>query len=312
MAGYAFAKIDFPGRRALFVATLAGLMVPKEAMFIPLFLMILRRPPAEHATQALILPRLAAPLGVFIMTQFFSKVPAEVEEAARIDGAGPWRIFYTIMLPLARPAMASLAIFTFVLTWNDYLWPLVASTRDRLVHRHHRTGLAAIQLRRHHQPRRLDGPGAHRQPAADRRLPDLPTPADPRHHPGQRREVARPLKASVLSRLPSTCPPIEGEQTVPYSPRKRTHRRRLRRRWPRARSSAPAPEPARQLAPPPTPAAAPAAASLPASGPSALKPTPSARSPTPSSKGTTIQLARFFGDCSTDRRQQHRPEQGRR
>jgi len=128
MAGYAFAKIDFSGRKALFIATLAGLMVPKEAMFIPLFLMI-SGAHLQNSYSALILPRLAAPLGVFIMTQFFSKVPAEVEEAARVDGAGPWRIFYTIMLPLARPAMASLAIFTFVLTWNDYLWPLVASTK---------------------------------------------------------------------------------------------------------------------------------------------------------------------------------------
>lgn len=142
MAGYAFAKIDFPGRKALFVATLAGLMVPKEAMFIPLFLMF-SDAHLQNNYSALILPRLAAPLGVFIMTQFFSKVPAEVEEAARVDGAGPWRIFYTIMLPLARPAMASLAIFTFVLTWNDYLWPLVASTKTAWFTV--TTGLASLQ-----------------------------------------------------------------------------------------------------------------------------------------------------------------------
>ena len=142
MAGYAFAKIDFPGRKALFIATLAGLMVPKEAMFIPLFLMI-SGAHLQNSYAALILPRLAAPLGVFIMTQFFSKVPAEVEEAARVDGAGPWRIFYTIMLPLARPAMASLAIFTFVLTWNDYLWPLVASTKTAWFTV--TTGLASLQ-----------------------------------------------------------------------------------------------------------------------------------------------------------------------
>lgn len=142
MAGYAFAKIRFPGRRLLFVVVLAGLMVPKEAMFVPLFLMI-SNVDLQNTYAALILPRLAAPLGVFIMTQFFSKVPDAIEEAARIDGAGRWRVFFEVMLPLARPAMASLAIFTFVLTWNDYLWPLVASTRTEWFTV--TTGLASLQ-----------------------------------------------------------------------------------------------------------------------------------------------------------------------
>lgn len=142
MAGYAFAKIPFRGRRILFAATLGGLMVPKEAMFIPLFLMI-SGANIQNSYEALILPRIAAPLGVFIMTQFFSKLPGELDEAARIDGAGPWRIFIFIMLPLARPAMASLAIFTFVLTWNDYLWPLVASTKTEWFTV--TTGLASLQ-----------------------------------------------------------------------------------------------------------------------------------------------------------------------
>lgn len=142
MAGYAFARIAFPGRRVVFVIVLAGLMVPKEAMFIPLFLMI-SSADLQNTYPALILPRLAAPLGVFLMTQFFSKVPPEMEEAARIDGAGRWRTFVSVMLPLARPAMASLAIFTFVLTWNDYLWPLVASTRTEWFTI--TTGLASLQ-----------------------------------------------------------------------------------------------------------------------------------------------------------------------
>jgi len=142
MAGYAFARIPFPGKRGVFVLVLAGLMVPKEAMFIPLFLMI-SGADLQNTYPALILPRLAAPLGVFLMTQFFSKVPLEMEEAARIDGAGRWRTFFSVMLPLARPAMASLAIFTFVLTWNDYLWPLVASTRTEWFTI--TTGLASLQ-----------------------------------------------------------------------------------------------------------------------------------------------------------------------
>ena len=142
MAGYAFAKVEFPGRRVLFVAVLAGLMVPKEAMFIPLFLEF-SNAGAQNTYPALILPRLAAPLGVFLMTQFFSTIPSEVEEAARVDGAGRWRVFFEIMLPLARPAMASLAIFTFVLTWNDYLWPLVISTQSEWFTV--TTGLASLQ-----------------------------------------------------------------------------------------------------------------------------------------------------------------------
>jgi len=142
MAGYAFARIQFPGRRILFVLVLAGLMVPKEAMFVPLFLFFSDL--GQHNTyQALFLPRIATPLGVFLITQFFRKVPAELEEAARMDGAGRWRIFWSIMLPLARPAMASLAIFTFVLTWNDFLWPLVSATRNDMFTV--TTGLASLQ-----------------------------------------------------------------------------------------------------------------------------------------------------------------------
>lgn len=142
MAGYAFARIDFPGRTFVYATVLAGLMIPKEAMFIPLFTMI--ADVQMHNTYAsLILPRIAAPLGVFLMTQFFQKVPLDVEEAARIDGAGPWRTFFQVMLPLARPSMVALGIFTFVQTWNDYLWPLVSATKSEMFTI--TTGLASLQ-----------------------------------------------------------------------------------------------------------------------------------------------------------------------
>jgi multiple sugar transport system permease protein len=117
MAGYAFGRMEFRHKNALFLLTLAGLMVPREAMFIPL-----------NTYPALFLPRIALPLGVFIMTQFFAAIPHEMEEAARLDGAGHWRTFRSVMLPLAVPAMAALAIFAFVQSWNDYLWPLVVAT----------------------------------------------------------------------------------------------------------------------------------------------------------------------------------------
>ena len=128
MAGYAFGRLEFPFKRTLFVVTLAGLMVPREAMFIPLYLMF-STTDQLNTYPALFLPRIALPLGVFIMTQFFRAVPHEMEEAALVDGAGHGRIFVSIMLPLARPAMAALAIFAFVQSWNDYLWPLVVATK---------------------------------------------------------------------------------------------------------------------------------------------------------------------------------------
>jgi multiple sugar transport system permease protein len=127
MAGYAFGRLNFRFKQPLFVLTLAGLMVPREAMFIPLYLMF-STTDQLNSYPALFLPRIALPLGVFIMTQFFRAVPHELEEAAVLDGAGHLRIFVNIMLPLARPAMAALAIFAFVQSWNDYLWPLVVAT----------------------------------------------------------------------------------------------------------------------------------------------------------------------------------------
>ena len=142
MAGYAFARIDFRGKRIVYPFVLAGLMVPKEAMFIPLFLMFADFD-LQNTYVALILPRIATPLGVFIMTQFFKAIPKEIEEAAQIDGATRFTIFWRIMLPMSMPALTALAIFTFILTWNDYLWPLVIATRKEMFTL--TTGLASLQ-----------------------------------------------------------------------------------------------------------------------------------------------------------------------
>lgn len=142
MAGYAFARIPFRGKWLIFPLVLAGLMVPKEAMFVPLFLMFAEFD--QHNTyHALALPRIAAPLGVFIMTQFFAAIPDELEEAATVDGAGRWRTFFSVMMPMATPALTALAIFTFVLTWNDFLWPLVSATEREMFTI--TTGLASLQ-----------------------------------------------------------------------------------------------------------------------------------------------------------------------
>jgi len=117
-------------------------MVPKEAMFVPLFMMFSEAGLANSYI-ALIFPRVAFPLGVFIMTQFFSQVPSEMEEAAQVDGASPIRVFFSIMVPLARPALIALATFSFVQTWNDYLWPLVSATKPEMFTV--TTGLASLQ-----------------------------------------------------------------------------------------------------------------------------------------------------------------------
>ena len=127
-AGYALARLDFPFKRTLTVAALVGLMVPEQAVFIPLYTMF-----ADfgwhNSYHALILPRMAVPIGVFLMMQFFRAIPNDIEEAARIEGVGWLQIFWHIMMPLARPAMMTLAILTFLYAWNDYLWPLVSAQK---------------------------------------------------------------------------------------------------------------------------------------------------------------------------------------
>jgi len=125
-AGYALARLEFPFKAPIMVICLMGLMVPEQAVFIPLYTMF-----ADwgwhNSHHALILPRVAVPIGVFLMMQFFKAIPRDIEEAARIDGVGWLQIFWHIMLPLARPAMMTLAILTFLYAWNDYLWPLVSA-----------------------------------------------------------------------------------------------------------------------------------------------------------------------------------------
>ncbi|WP_420550534.1 carbohydrate ABC transporter permease [Litorivicinus lipolyticus] len=127
-AGFAFARLEFPYKRTLMAFCLLGLMVPEQAVFIPLYTMFADLG-WHNSYHALILPRVAVPIGVFLMMQFFKGVPGEIEEAARIDGVSTWQIFRHIMVPLARPAMITLAILTFLYAWNDYLWPLVSAQR---------------------------------------------------------------------------------------------------------------------------------------------------------------------------------------
>lgn len=124
MAGFAFAKYQFKGRDAIFVAFIATLMLPLEVIMIPIF-QVVKALGMYNSLAGIIIPPAATPTGVFLCRQFFLSVPDELLEAARIDGASERRIFTQLILPIARPVMSVLAIFSFMWRWNDYMWPLL-------------------------------------------------------------------------------------------------------------------------------------------------------------------------------------------
>ncbi|QSB16712.1 carbohydrate ABC transporter permease [Natronosporangium hydrolyticum] len=127
LAGYAFARIRFPGANLLFLVVLTGLLVPSEVTIVPLFQMFNRLGMIDTHWPLILVPIFGAPsvLATFIMRQFFLALPGELEEAARVDGLGRFAIYWRIALPLARPALGAVAIFTFLHSWNLYLEPIV-------------------------------------------------------------------------------------------------------------------------------------------------------------------------------------------
>lgn len=129
MAGYALAKIDFAGKRLLFSLVLLMLVVPGIATFVPLFVQVSNLGLA-NSYLGLILPYIVTPLGVFLMRQFIGDIPDALLEAAKLDGAGEVRTFFRLILPLSGPALATLAILTFLAQWNNFLWPLVIAQTD--------------------------------------------------------------------------------------------------------------------------------------------------------------------------------------
>jgi multiple sugar transport system permease protein len=127
LAGYAFARIRFAGRQVVFILLLATLMVPFQVVMIP-SLLIVRHLGLVDSLPALILPNLATPFGIYLLRQFFLSLPTELEEAAVIDGAGRIRLLSSILLPLMGAPLSTLAVLTFLNTWNDFLWPLVVTS----------------------------------------------------------------------------------------------------------------------------------------------------------------------------------------
>jgi multiple sugar transport system permease protein len=130
LAGYAFAKKRFPLRNVFFWLIVSTLMIPPQVTLIPLYVITLRLRLHDNLL-AVILPGTALTFGIFLMRQFIQTLPTELEDAAHIDGCSDFGVFRHIILPLCKPAIASLAIFTFVRVWNDFLWPLIALNRPQ-------------------------------------------------------------------------------------------------------------------------------------------------------------------------------------
>lgn len=143
LAAYPLAKMRFRGREPLFYLLLATLIVPVQLTYIPSYVLAVRVFNYHDTLAAVILPNLVSAFNVFLLRQAFKGVPNDLLDAARIDGAGEWRIWWSVMVPLVRPSLAAVAIFTFVTSWNDFLWPsLMLPTMD---HKTLPVGLAALQ-----------------------------------------------------------------------------------------------------------------------------------------------------------------------
>lgn len=127
MAGYAFAKLRFGGRDRLFAMLIAALAIPVQISMLPLFL-LMKWFGLVNTYWGVIIPGMASILGIFLVRQFMLSIPQDLLDAARIDGASEWKIYWSIVLPLASPVLVTLAIFTFMNMWNDFMWPLIILT----------------------------------------------------------------------------------------------------------------------------------------------------------------------------------------
>jgi multiple sugar transport system permease protein len=130
LAGYGFARLKFAGRTIGFVTVIATMMIPTQLLMIPTYIMFTKIG-IVNTLPSIIVPWLTSAFGVFLMRQFFLSLPVELEEAARLDGCSQFGVFWRIVLPLAKPALATLAIFTLLGSWNDLIWPLISISDDR-------------------------------------------------------------------------------------------------------------------------------------------------------------------------------------
>jgi multiple sugar transport system permease protein len=142
LAAYVFARIEFPGRNVLFLLMLSVLMVPPQVFYLPQYL-IMKDLHWLNSLQALIVPGMFSAFGTFLLRQFFLGLPKDLDEAARIDGANHLQIYWKVILPLAKPALIALAIFTILWSWNDLMWPLIVN--DSVDKMTLAVGLASLQ-----------------------------------------------------------------------------------------------------------------------------------------------------------------------
>ena len=142
LAAYAFARLQFPGRDKIFLCYLATMMIPGQVTMIPVFILC-RKLNLIDTYYALILPGMFSAYGTFMLRQFFLTIPKELEEAAIIDGLNRWQIYWKIILPLSKPALATLATFVFLGSWNDFMWPLIVTNSMEM--KTLPVGLAAFQ-----------------------------------------------------------------------------------------------------------------------------------------------------------------------
>ncbi len=145
MAGYAFAKLRFVGRERIFQLLLAALVIPAQVAMLPLFL-LMKQLGLVNNFGGVIVPALATVFGIFLVRQYARSIPDELLEAARIDGAGELRIFFQIVLPMLKPVLVTLSIFTFMGSWNDFMWPLIVLTDQE----HYTLPVALATLSREH------------------------------------------------------------------------------------------------------------------------------------------------------------------
>jgi multiple sugar transport system permease protein len=145
MAAYAFARLQFRGRNVLFILVLGTMMIPAQVTMVPVFIMLRHWPLVGgnnilgagghgllNSYPGLVLPMAVGAFGIFLLRQFFMTLPRELEDAARIDGCSEAGIYWRIILPLSRPALATLGIFTFTAAWNEFLWPLLIMSKDSM------------------------------------------------------------------------------------------------------------------------------------------------------------------------------------
>lgn len=145
LAGYAFAKLRFAGRERIFRLLLAALVIPAQVAMLPLFL-LMKQLGLVNTFGGVVIPALASVFGIFLVRQYARSIPDELLEAARIDGASEARIFFQIVLPMLKPVLVTLAIFTFMGTWNDFMWPLIVLTDQE----HYTLPVALASLSREH------------------------------------------------------------------------------------------------------------------------------------------------------------------